>query len=166
MRKAIFVFAAMLSAIFLFNGQLYAAEKIGYVNLSKIFNEYNKTKEYDKDLESEQKAYEEEREKKANKIKKLQDKLVLLNEKQKEKKTKEIEEKIKSFQEYDTKKRLDLRNERDEKIRDILEHIEETIRKYAKAQGYTLVFNDRVLVYQVKDNDITGAIIALVNKKK
>ncbi|HDZ77553.1 MAG TPA: OmpH family outer membrane protein [Candidatus Omnitrophica bacterium] len=166
MRKVTFVFLAIFIAICLFNGKLYAAEKIGYVNLSKIFNEYSKTKEYDKKLEGKQKAYEGEREKKANEIKKLQDKLVLLNEKQKEKKTKEIEGKIRSFQEYDTNKRLDLRNERDEKIREILEYIEETIRKYAKAQGYTLVFNDRVLVYQDKGNDITDAIIALVNKKK
>ena len=42
-------------------GQAYAADKFAYVDLSKIFAEYNKTKDYDKVLEG-KKAFMKQRE--------------------------------------------------------------------------------------------------------
>jgi len=36
--------------------------------------------------------------------------------------------------------------------------------KYSEKEGYTMVFNDRVLVYQTKSMDISDKIIAALNK--
>src|SRR3989338_7331807 len=71
------------------------AEKFGYVDLSRIFSEYQKTKDYDKNLQEKTSAYEGEREKKANEVKQLQDKINLLSDKEKEGKKPELEKKIK-----------------------------------------------------------------------
>jgi len=140
----------------------FTAEKLGFVDLSRLFDEYNKTKEYDKVLESKQKSYESERDKKVNEVKQLQDKMNLLNEKEKEAKKADVEEKIKLLQEFDRIKTTDLRKERDDKMKDILKDIEKAVSDYAKSNGYTLVFNDRVLVYQDKNLDITDAVLKIL----
>lgn len=160
--KAFLLLAAL--SIILSVTQVFAADKLGYVNLGLIFNDYNKTKEYDKSLEGKQKDFESERDKKAGEIKALQDKLALLNEKEKAKAEESVKQKIEAFKEDITKKTQDLRKERDEKLKEILGDIEKAVRQYAEAQGYTLVFNDRVLIYQVKDYDLTDKVTEIVNK--
>lgn len=140
----------------------FAAEKLGFVDLSRLFDEYNKTKYYDKVLEDKQKSYESERDKKVNEVKQLQDKMNLLNEKEKESKKSELEDKIKTLQEFDRVKTTDLRKERDDKMKAILKDIEKAVSDYAKRNGYTLVFNDRVLVYQDKSLDITDGVLNIL----
>ncbi|MCX7661957.1 MAG: OmpH family outer membrane protein [Candidatus Omnitrophica bacterium] len=142
----------------------YAEVKLAYVDLSRIFEEYNKTKDYDKVLTSQQDAYEKERQKKVDEIKQIEDKLNLLSDKEKENQKKQLEDKVKALREFDQAKQTDLRKQQDEKMREILKDIEQTIRQYAESQGYSLVFNDRVLVYQAKTLDITDKIIEALNK--
>lgn len=152
------VFASSLAA--------QAAEKFGYVDLSKVFSEYSKTKAYDKVLNEKQTAYEGEREKMVADVKQFQDKLNLLSEKEKENKKGDLEAKIKNLQEFDRQKQTDLRKEQDEKMKELLKDIDESIKQYAQQQGYTMVFNDKVLVYQDKSLDITDKIVEIVNKRK
>lgn len=144
----------------------YAAEKLAYVDLTKIFSEYPKTKEYDKILGDKQSSYESERDKMVNDIKQFQDKLNLLSDKEKETKKTELEIKVKDLQEFDRQKQTDLRKEQDEKMQELLKDINNAIKQYAEKEGYVLVFNDRVLVYQDKNLDITDKIIGIINKEK
>lgn len=153
----------VLLGVFL-GSDLFAADKFGYVNLGRIFDEYNKTKDYDKILEKKQKDFETERETKINEIKSLQDKLGLVDEKQKAAKKTELEEKVKAFQDYERKKVEALKKERDEILKEVLKDIEKAVHQQAESESYTLVFNDRVLVYQTKDGDLTDKVIAIVNK--
>lgn len=139
-----------------------AADKLGYVNLSRLFDEYTKTKEYDKVLEEQQKAFENERDKKVNEIKQIQDKLSLLSEKEKNLKKQELEDKVKALEEFDKAKTQDLRKERDEKMKEILKDLETAIETYAKKEAFTMVFNDRVLVYQEKSLDITDNVMKIL----
>jgi len=141
-----------------------AAEKLGYVDLSRIFAEYSKTKDYDKILSGKEQAYNADREKKVNEVKSLQDKLNLLSDKEKEAKKSDLEAKVKSLQEYDRQKQADLRKEQDEKMREILKDIEDAVKQYAAKEGYTMVFNDRVLVYQSPSLNITDAVMLILNK--
>ena len=141
-----------------------AAEKFAYVDLSRIFSEYEKTKDYDKVLTYKEGVYSKDREKKVNEIKQFQDKMNLLSDKEKETKKDDLESKIKTLQDYDRQKQTDLRKEQDEKMKEILKDIEDTVKQYAEKEGYTMVFNDRVLVYQNKTMDITDQIVALLNK--
>jgi outer membrane protein len=137
--------------------------KIAYVDLSRLFSEYGKTKDYDKVLTDKENAYGSERDKKVTEIKGFQDKLNLLSDKEKQAKKTELETKVKTLQDYDKQKQTDLRKEQDEKMKDILKDIEAAVKKYAEGQGYTMVLNDRVLVYQDKTLNITDKIIEILN---
>lgn len=156
---------AFFIAAFLSSAAL-AADKFAYVNLSKIFSEYKKTQEYDKILGDKEKAYSNERDRKINDIKQLQDKINLLSDKEKERKKKDVESKVKDLQEFDRQRQTDLRKEQDERMKEILKDIEGAIKQYSVSQGYTLVFNDRVLVYQDNKLDITDKIIRILASKR
>jgi len=157
---------AMLSIVIAFAALLataaQAADKFGYVDLGKLFDEYNKTKDYDKGLESKGGVYDIEREKKANDIKQLQSKIEILSEKEREAKKPELESKYKAFEEWNRVQGADLRKERDEKMKEILKDIERAVAEYASKQGYTLVFNDRILVYQDKSLNITDNVLKIL----
>jgi len=164
MRKAATVFLGVIFGLTVLLTVAQAAEKFGYVDLSRIFSEYNKTKDYDKVLSDKEESYSSEREKKVNEIKSFQDKMNLLSDKEKEAKKADLETRVKSLQDYDRQKQTDLRKEQDEKMKEILKDIEDAVKQYAEKEGFTLVFNDRVLVYQTKNLDITGKIVEILSK--
>jgi outer membrane protein len=155
-----------LLGIFLFTGVSFAADKFAYVDLSKTFSEYSKTKDYDKSLTEKENAYTAERDKKANELKQLRDKINLLSDKEKETKQADFQAKVKSFQEFVSQREGDLRKDQDERMREIMKDIQETVKKISEKDGYTMVFNDRVLVYQQKSLDITDQVISILNKAK
>ena len=140
--------------------------KIGYVDLSRLFDEYYRTKEYDKVLEAEHKAYEQESKAKIEKIPETQGKLALLKEDQKKTTEQEIETMKNDLLEYDRQKKTDLTKERNEKIREILLEIEKIVSGYAEQNGYSVVLNDRVLIFADKGLDLTEDILKNLNAKK
>lgn len=164
MKRIILVFLGAIFSLTMLCGTARAAEKLAYVDLSKLFSEYGKTKEYDKALGEKESVYSTEREKKVGEIKQFQDKLNLLSDTEKEAKKPEFETKIKSLQDFDRQKQTDLRKEQDEKMKEILKDIEEAVKQCATKEGYTMVFNDRILVYQDKSLDITDKVMAVLNK--
>lgn len=140
--------------------------KIGFVDLSRVFDDYQKTKEFDKALSEKQKNLEAEIERRSKDIKQLQDTMAVLSDKEKEKRQSDIDAKIKALEEYGKSVGGDLRKERDDKIKDILKDIEKVIKDIASKDGYDLVLNDRVLVYDNKDNkalDLTDRVVQAVN---
>ncbi len=142
----------------------FSSDKFAYIDLSKTFSEYKKTKDYDKVLGDKEKVYTDARDKKINDVKQLQDKMNLMSEKEKQAKQTDFEGKVNALKEFDRQQQTDLRKDQDEKMKEILKDIKEAVKTYATAQGYTMVFNDRVLVYQDKTLDITDKIIDIVNK--
>lgn len=164
MRKVIIGFWGILFVLTILANSAHAAEKLAYVDLSRIFSEYAKTKEYDKVLGDKEAVYNTERDKNVNEIKQFQDKMNLLSDKEKEAKKVELETKIKALQDFDRQKQTDLRKEQDERMKEILKDIEGAVSQYAEKEGYTLVFNDRVLIYQTKNLGITDKIIEILNK--
>ena len=161
-KRAVVLWTAIIGlALFVSSAQ--AADKFGYIDLSRTFSEYNKTKGYDKTLSDKEKVYTDERDKKVAELKAFQDKVSLLNDKEREAKSTELQAKVKEFQDYDRTKQADLRKDQDERMKEILKDIEEAVKKYAEKEGYTLVFNDRVLVYQTKSMEITNQIVAILN---
>lgn len=140
-----------------------AGEKIGYVDMAKVFDEYLKTKDFDKTLEAKGSAKQGEREKLVNEVKKLRDESELLSATAKEEKQSQIDEKIKALQEFDRTTRNALGKERDQMVRDILKEIELVIQDYGKAQAYAFVFYDRALAYKGESSNITPQIIKVLN---
>lgn len=145
-----------------------AVEKLGTVDVTKLFDEYQKTKEFSKALDIKVGAYEKERDGKLSEIKQMQDKINLLTDKEKEKKQKELEDKAKSIREFAVAKESELRKERDDKLKEISKDIEDAIQQYSKKEGYTMVFNDKVFAYYAKTNDITDKVLEILqaNSKK
>ncbi len=164
MRKTAVVLLGVILSLVLFAASAQAADKLGYIDLSRTFTEYSKTKGYDKTLSDKEKAYTEERDRKVADLKAFQDKLNLLNDKEREAKKDDLAAKVKAFQDYDRQKQAELKKEQDERMKEILKDIEVAVKKYSEKEGYTFVFNDRVLVYQNKTLDITSQIVDILNK--
>jgi Skp family chaperone for outer membrane proteins len=165
MKKRLAIFLGVVFGVtMLIQAAALAEDKFAYVDLSRLFSEYNKTKEYDKVLSEKERVYGVERDKKVNDIKQFQDKVNLLSEKEKEAKKQELESKVKGLQEYDRQQQTDLRKEQNERMKEILKDIEVAVKQHAEKEGYTMVFNDRVLVYQTKNLDITDKIVEILNK--
>ncbi len=140
-----------------------AGEKIGYVDMAKVFDDYLKTKDFDKSLEGKGAAKQGEREKMVNEIKKLRDEAELSSASAKEEKQANIDEKIKALQEFDRTTRTALGKERDNMVRDILKEIESVIQDYGKAQGYAFIFYDRALAYKGESSNVTPQVIKVLN---
>ena len=140
-----------------------AGEKIGYVDLARIFDEYQKTKEFDKSLESKGAQKQAERDKMVAEVKRSRDEAELLSAKAKEDKQGAIDEKIKVLQDFDRNTRDSLRRERDTMVKDILKEIEAVIQDFGKSQGYSFIFNDRVLVYKSEGSDLTPQVVKALN---
>lgn len=84
MKKATVLFVAALFGVGIWLGAAQAADKLGYVDLSRIFSEYGKTKDYDKVLSDKEQLYTSERDKKVADIKKFQEQMNVLSEKENE----------------------------------------------------------------------------------
>ena len=90
--------------------------------------------------------------------------MVLLSENGKQEKQSLIDDKIKNLQEFDRETGDQLRQERDEMIRDILQEINTVIQDYGKKNSYTAILNDRVVIYGSDSIDITQEMIDILNK--
>ncbi len=139
--------------------------KIAYINLAKVFDSYNKTKEYDAALEKRHDGYKKEFDGKIQKVKDSEAKLSLLQEDEKAKLQAQIDKDKSDLAVFEREKTMDLRKERDEKIRELLGEIEAVIKDYSEKEGFALVLNDRVLAYSTKDLDITDPITKILNEK-
>ncbi|MDD5428783.1 MAG: OmpH family outer membrane protein [Candidatus Omnitrophica bacterium] len=169
MRKSVILLTALIFAAGLFAGPacetVFAKEmKLAYVDLAKIFDEYKKTKDAEKALEEKGKTKEAERSRLIEEIKKLKDEQALLSEKAKAEKQKAIDTKIKSLQDYDTKARNELVKDRNDALGGIMKDIEKVVTDYAKANGYDVVMNSRMLLYGAEQYDLTAEILAKLNK--
>ena len=82
-----------------------------------------------------------------------------------EKKEADIEAKIKSLQEFDQEAKTDLTKDRDNMVKDILKEMSDVIKEYGEKNGYSIIVNDRVLLYGDSAMDLTNEIIKILNDK-
>ena len=163
---------AVLALVFCAGAQAQGAagaKKMGVMDLSKVFDNYQRTKDYDVVLEGKTKDYEKTRNEKIDKIKDLQNKMALLKDDEKEKVTKVLETMRAELANFDQSQQTDLRKQRDEKIREILLEVEKVTSDFAKKEKYDIIFNDRVLVYGADGMDVSSQVLEILNagyKKK
>jgi len=139
--------------------------KIGYIDLSRSFDEYQKTKDFDKELEAKGDMKQKDRENVVQEIRKMREELELMNKNAREKKEADIEAKIKSLQDFDQEAKTDLTKERDNMVKDILKEMSGVIKEYGEKNGYSIIVNDRVLLYGDSGMDLTNEIIKILNDK-
>ena len=137
--------------------------KIAYVDLSKVFDGYQKTKEFDAVLQSEGEAFQKERDAMVQKIQDAQSKLALMNDTQKASMQADIEKQKNDVVAYDKEKRTELAKKRDDKVREILTEIQGIVSDLAKKEGYTYVLNDRVMIYGDPQFNITDEVLKTLN---
>ena len=139
--------------------------KIAYVDVFKIFNEYNKTKEYDDKLEEKRSAAEKELTTRREKIESIRSKLEVLKEEKRKVEGDKLAEEIKSYKEIERKAFVDIKKERDEKMKEIIEDINKIIKEYAAKHKFDLVINENSILYGNSAMDITADILNLSNKQ-
>ncbi len=139
--------------------------KIGYIDLSKAFDEYQKTKDLDKELEGKGDMKQAEREKIVQDVRKMREEMEMMNKNAREKKETDIDAKIKSLQEFDQEAKTDLTRERDNMVKDILKEMSDVIKEYGEKNGFSIILNDRVLLYGDPGMDLTNEIVTILNDK-
>ena len=164
-----------------------AQQKIGTIDLRKVFDDYHKTKTADTtlkdeatDLEKERKALMEQYQKSTDDYRKAldgaNDQAVSLDEREKRKKSAEgklldIKSLEQNITDFDKAARTRL-EEKQRRMRDnILAEIRVVINAKAKAAGYALVIDSAaetinrtpVLIYTNGENDITTLVLAELN---
>jgi len=164
MKKQLICLLGLTFVLILATTPLLAADKIGYIDLMRIAREYTKAQDYKKALDDKESAYKIEIDKKANELKQYQEKINLLNDKEKEAKREEFENKVKALDEFVQQKRTDLSKLDFDNTKEILKEIEDSVKQHAEKEGYSLVMDDRVLIYETKSMDITDKIIEILNK--
>lgn len=163
--RGIWICVSILFAISVNSAEASAkeGEKIGYVNLSLVFDSYEKTKEFDKELEKEAEAKRKEREGIVRDIKRLRDEIELLSQDKRAGKQTQIDEKIEELQAFDRDARENLRMKRESMLREILKEIDGVVKEYGNKEGYAYIFNDRVLLYKDENKDLSQDIIQKLN---
>jgi len=160
---------ALVTSIFLLcimSAGVYAADggKIGYVDLSRLFDEYHKTKEYDKVLESKHGELEKVGKEKIEKIRESESRLALLKEDERKMLEGEIDLMKDSAQEFVQQEQSSLTKERNERIREILLEIEKVVSDFAEKNGYDVILNDRVLIYGDPAKNLTEEVLTILNQ--
>ncbi len=159
-------FFMVLGLVFSVKG--FAAEapavKYAYVDVAKVFDDYQKTKDNDQQLQSSGKKKEMERDNLVHEIRQLKDELALMREDAKAKKQEMMDAKIKSLEAFDQAARQDLGEQRNKVVRVIFKDIDDAVQRYGERKGIDLIFNERALIYHNAQFDISKEILGELNK--
>lgn len=165
--KKFVVILAVLGLICILSFDSFAKDlKIGYVDILKVFNDYGKTKKYDKMLEEKKQEKEGKLEVKRKEIEKLQSKLSLLKDEKQKVQQEKIAAAVKDYRELEQRIFDELKKERNRKMQEIVDDINKIIKDYAKKEKFDLVINENSVLYGTKAMDITKEILKNVNRKK
>ncbi len=143
---------------------LYAAKgEMAVVNVSKIFDEYEKTKEFDHQFQAEGRAKQEERDAIIHEIRRLKDEQSLLSDDQKKKKQEQIDQKLKELDSFDLELKRLIERKRNEAIRDVFKDIEGNIGRFGERKGFQMILNDRAVLYRGAAVDATQEVLNELN---
>lgn len=150
--------------------QGYAAdEKYTFIDVAKVFDEYQKTKDQDKILQEEGEKKEKERQVIVDAIRKMKDELELLSDDAKKTKQEEMNKKVRELQDFDLETRRELGEKRRKIVQEIFNDIDQVVQGFGKRKKLDYILNDKALLYYRTDLDITSEILKELNnnyKKK
>jgi len=155
--------------ILIFTENLYADNKIIYIDINKIIsnsesgkylnNELNKINNENitefKNIEKELKAEEESILKQKN----------ILKESEFNSKVSELREKVKSYNEFKNKKNNDLKKLRDNAAKKILDILNLILSEYSVKNSISLIIDKKNIIIGKSELDVTNQIMELLNKK-
>ena len=139
--------------------------KLGYVSLLKVFDGYQRTADSKQVLEQKGKQKQAELEGDFNELRKLRQSVELLNDQAKETKAREIEERSDEFKRLKTRSERELLREQNQLARQLLDEIDQAVAEYAKANGFSVILDERSLLYGEDVYDVTDAVLKLLNQR-
>ncbi len=163
MKKGIFVIV-LLMFVGSLTSSCWAAEKNASVDLEKVFNEYQKTKDEEAKLTKVGEEKQNEIDAKLKDIDQMKADIDLMSDKEKGEMKAKLDKKMEELRQFDRQVRVDLMRQRNEIIKGILDEIDKVIAEYGKSKGYSIIFNSRALLYKNKGFDITDEVIEYLNK--
>lgn len=152
--------------VFLLCSVSYAKDlKIGSVDMFKVFQDYNKTKDYDETLKKNTQAKEKELDAKEEEIIKMKNKLDELKDQAKQKEQEKLSQ---ASQEYTQLRReifRDLKKEQDRKTIEIVDDINQAIKEYGTKNNFDLILHENAVLYGPNVTEITAEILKKINEK-
>ena len=163
-------------------------EKLGFVNLDRVFNEYYKTKLADAQLKEQAAEFNEERRKLTEEFEKLQQEFntareeaqnMALSEEVRNTKRSEAEEKLivlrdkeASIRRFDETRRKQLEDQGRRMRKRLVDEIGEAVKTFAKNQDFVAVIDYSglslnsvpLILYTDAKHDITQSLIEVLNK--
>ena len=140
------------------------SEKYAYVDVAKIFDEYQKTKDNDKTLQEAGKKKENERQGLVDQVRQMKDELALVSNEARAKKEDALEVKVRELQDFDRGAKRELGEQRNKAVRGIFKDIDDTVQRYGERKGLDLVVNERALLYHSPKLDATQEVLNELNK--
>ncbi len=141
--------------------------KIGFVNTERVFRDAAPAVRAQKKIELEFAKRDQEMQKMAEQIRKLQEALeknsVTMSETERRNKDREFGELNKDFQRKQREFREDLNQRRNEELAAVLERANRTIKAIAEAEKYDIIFQEAV--YASPRIDITDKVIKALDDK-
>jgi Skp family chaperone for outer membrane proteins len=87
----------------------------------------------------------------------------VLKEKEKEKEQQKVEKAAQEFMQLKRQSLVDLKKEKDEKMKEIIEDIDKAIKDYSKKNNFDLVVHGSAVLYGNNSMDITQDILKIIN---
>ncbi len=169
MAVTLFLFAGLVSQIARADILEEVFKRTAYVDLQKIFQEYQKKKDLEvrlrQETETGQKKLEEMREELERLKKEYETQELLLTEEAKKERQEEITAKVKEVESLRQKISNQIKVRQDQYTQEIIQDIINKIKQIAEREGYIYVFDKAALVYAAPIQDITGLIIDELNKE-
>lgn len=145
-----------------------SAEKIGFVNVTRLFNEYAKAKGIDKMIEDKFSGPKNEIEKLVIDIKALEKEIktneLLMSESKLTNSKKKLQEMVTQYRSKGMALENELKEVRNREMTDFRKIVFEVTQTYAEEKKYDLIVNEGVM-YVSSKLDITDDILSRVNKK-
>ena len=155
-------------SIFFSGVNLYAQEKIAFVDLNFVYSNSKIGKKMIKEIDSKRKNlskdFKEFQKKLENEKKKLISQKNVLAEDEFKKKVTDLENNLKKYNEIISKKNKDLANYQNKSKNEFINKLQSTLQKYAKENSISLILRkDQVLIGENR-LDVSKDILELVNK--
>ena len=163
--KAVLITFALVTASSLGFCQGAYAEKIAYVDVTKVFDQFEKTKKFDKELTEVGKQKQSGRDTLVLEIRRLKDEMALLSDSGKEEKQKLVDQKMRDLQEYDRSAQRDLLERRETVMQEIFKDIDAVIRDFGKDKTYDFIFNEKLMLFRNDKYDITEQVLGELNAR-
>ena len=168
MIKRVIFIAGVLIFLLGLKGQAADLNRVGYVDIDRVFSEYTETQKAKQELNKETTTRRKEITKLENEITTLEEELnaqeLLLSKEERLKRAQEINQKILDLQKYVKDVQMDLVRKEDIITRKLFTEMTNAIKRVGEKEGYALILRKDSLLYGEEGMELTDKVIKVLNK--